>query len=46
MRCNNGYWTKEHWNTLILDGSLEDDLIKRLISESYEIVFNKLSKKQ
>lgn len=36
---------EEHWNSLILNGSLEDDLIKRLISESYEIVLNKLTKK-
>ncbi len=24
----------EHWNTLIPDGSLEDELVKRLISEN------------
>ncbi len=39
------HMNKEHWNTLILDRTLEDDLIKRLISESYDIVFNKLTKK-
>jgi predicted DNA-binding protein (MmcQ/YjbR family) len=39
------HMNKEHWVTLILDGTLEDDLIKRLISESYDIVFNKLTKK-
>lgn len=39
------HMNKEHWNTLILDGTLEDDLVKRLISESYDIVFNKLTKK-
>lgn len=39
------HMNKEHWNTIILDGTLEDDLVKRLISESYEIVFNKLTKK-
>lgn len=38
------HMNKEHWNSLILNGTLEDDLIKRLISESYEIVFNKLPK--
>ncbi len=39
------HMNKEHWNTIILDGTLEDELIKRLISESYDIVFNKLSLK-
>lgn len=39
------HMNKEHWNTLILDGTLEDDLVKRLISESYDIVFNKLTQK-
>jgi predicted DNA-binding protein (MmcQ/YjbR family) len=28
-----------------MDGTLEDDLVKRLIGESYDIVFNKLTKK-
>lgn len=39
------HMNKEHWNSLYLDGSLNDDLIKRLISESYDIVCNKLTKK-
>lgn len=29
---------KEHWNTIILDGSIPDDDIKRMISESYDVV--------
>jgi len=29
---------KEHWNTLILDGSIPDKDIKRMISESYDLV--------
>ena len=29
---------KEHWNTIILDGSIPEDDIKRMISESYDIV--------
>lgn len=29
---------KEHWNTIILDGSIPDEDIKRMISESYDII--------
>jgi len=29
---------KEHWNTIILDGSIPDKDIRRMISESYDIV--------
>ncbi len=29
---------KEHWNTIILDGSLDEKLIKQMISDSYEMV--------
>ena len=36
---------KDHWNTLYMDGSLPDDLIKELIDHAYEIVAAKLSKK-
>ena len=36
---------KEHWNTIILDGSIPDDDIKRMIEESYDIVTDSPSKK-
>lgn len=29
---------KEHWNTIILDGSIPEEEIKRMISESYDLV--------
>ncbi|MBE5959583.1 MAG: methylated-DNA--[protein]-cysteine S-methyltransferase [Lachnospiraceae bacterium] len=29
---------KEHWNTIILDGSIPDKDIKRMIAESYDII--------
>lgn len=29
---------KEHWNTVILDGSVPDRDIKRMIAESYELI--------
>ena len=30
--------SKEHWNTIILDGSIPDKDIKRMIAESYDLV--------
>ncbi|MCI9081281.1 MAG: MmcQ/YjbR family DNA-binding protein [Lachnospiraceae bacterium] len=32
---------KEHWNTVILDGTIPDDTIKRMIAESYDLVMAK-----
>jgi predicted DNA-binding protein (MmcQ/YjbR family) len=29
---------KRHWNTVILDGSVEDDVVRSLISDSYHLV--------
>lgn len=29
---------KEHWNTIILDGSIPDEDIRRMIAESYDLV--------
>lgn len=29
---------KEHWNTIILDGSIPDEDVKRMIAESYDII--------
>ena len=36
---------KEHWNTIILDGSIPDDVIKRMIAESYDLVTDSPSKR-
>ena len=39
-----GYHTdKKHWNTLVLDGSLPDDLVRELIDHSYDLVVAKMS---
>lgn len=35
---------KQHWNTLILDGTIPDKLIKELIDHSYELVYKSLTK--
>ena len=32
---------KEHWNTLILDGTIPEKDIKRMIGESYDLVSGK-----
>jgi predicted DNA-binding protein (MmcQ/YjbR family) len=39
------HMNKEHWNTLILDGSIPSTEIERLIDHSYDLVFRSLSKK-
>ncbi len=36
---------KEHWNTVILDGSIPDDAIKRMIAESYDLVTDSPTKR-
>ncbi len=35
---------KEHWNTVTLDGSIDDDGIRAMIDESYRLVVGSLSK--
>ena len=37
---------KEHWNTIILDGSIPDEEIKRMIYESYALVKGKKGKNE
>lgn len=36
---------KEHWNTVILDGSIPDEEIKRMIAESYDIIVGSATKR-
>ena len=36
---------KEHWNTVILDGSVPDEDIKRMIAESYDLVTDSPTKR-
>jgi predicted DNA-binding protein (MmcQ/YjbR family) len=35
---------KEHWNTVTLDGSIDDDGIRAMIDESYRLVVASLTK--
>ena len=39
------HMNKKHWNTVILDGSMEEDILKEMIDESYDLVVSKLTKK-
>lgn len=35
---------KEHWNSIILDGSIPDEDVKRMIAESYDLITKKKHK--
>ena len=37
---------KEHWNSLILDGSIPDETIRQLIGDSYDLVKRQAEKKR
>ena len=39
------HMNKKHWNTVVMDNTIPDDIIKRMIDDSYDLVFSKLSKK-
>ena len=36
---------KEHWNTIILDGTIPEEEIKRMIAESYDLVTDSPTKR-
>jgi len=40
------HMNKKHWNTIVLDGSMSDEIFEEMISESYDLVVSKLTKKQ
>lgn len=39
------HMNKNHWNTVIMDNTISDDIIKEMIDDSYDLVFSNLSKK-
>jgi predicted DNA-binding protein (MmcQ/YjbR family) len=39
------HMNKRHWNTIILDGSIPQGEIERMIDNSYKLVVSKMSKK-
>lgn len=40
------HMNKKHWNTIMLDGTMSDDVLISLIDESYDLVASKLTKKE
>lgn len=40
------HMNKQHWNTVYLDGNLEDEFVRELIDISYDIVLKSLTKKK
>lgn len=39
------HMNKKHWNTVMMDNTVPDTLLKSWIDHSYELVFNSLPKK-
>lgn len=40
------HMNKKHWNTIVLDGELPNDLVRELVEHSYELVVKGLTKAQ
>lgn len=40
------HFNKQHWNTIELDGSIPVKLLQEMIDESYNLVVQKLTRKQ
>ena len=40
------HMNKKHWNTVSISGDVNDELLKELIDHSYELVYNKLTKRE
>lgn len=38
------HMSKRHWNTITLDGSVPDDVLKDMIDESYDLVVSSLAR--
>ncbi|MDR1984023.1 MAG: MmcQ/YjbR family DNA-binding protein [Prevotellaceae bacterium] len=39
------YMNKIHWNSLYLNGNVPDEILKKMLDHSYELIFSSLSKK-
>ena len=39
------YMNKDHWNSLNLDGSVPDNIVRMMIDNTYKSIFESLSKK-
>ena len=40
------HMNKKHWNTIIINGEMKDEILCDMIDESYELVVEKLTKKE
>jgi predicted DNA-binding protein (MmcQ/YjbR family) len=40
------HMNKQHWNTVVSDGSIPGDLVRELIDHSYELIVRSLKKAQ
>ncbi len=40
------HMSKKHWNTITMDGTISDRLIKEWIDDSYSLIVSKFTKKQ
>ena len=40
------HMNKKHWNTVEIDGSVPNEMLKNLINESYDLVVQSLTKKK
>jgi predicted DNA-binding protein (MmcQ/YjbR family) len=40
------HMNKKHWNTIIMNGQIEDELVRSWITESYDLVVQGLSRKE
>lgn len=39
------HMNKKHWNTIVIDGDVPNELLLELVDHSYELVYNSLTKK-
>ena len=39
------YMNKEHWNSVFLDGSVPDEVLRAMVDESHRLILGSLSKK-
>lgn len=40
------HMNKKHWNTVSIGGDVDDELLKELIDHSYELIYDKLPKRE
>ena len=40
------HMNKQHWNTILIDGSVNDVILKEWIDDSYDLIVKSLPKKQ